>query len=541
MKKISQWLILFMLVRTVSAAPFAPNTVLTAQALNAAFANASITSGTISGVTISGTPYLTGGAIDGACIGCMTPSSGYFTSLVANNSITAAGTVTGSTFAGAGTYLTGTATSLSIGGTSAYSAGFNGVSMASLGTGLVKNTNGTGVPSIAANSDLPAMSATVGGAVPTPPNNTTTFLRGDGTFAVPPTTSYVLPVATSAVLGGVSPDGTTITNTAGAISVTYGTASNTAAQGNDSRIVGAVQSGGALGTPISGTITNLTGTATGATVGNATSAVTATNVSGGTVSATTGVFSGLLTAQSGVTATGTISATTFSGAGTSLTGTAASLTAGTVTTNANLTGVITSVGNTTSVAAGAIPASAVAGTNTQVQYIDSTGTMGGDAAFTFNDTTKTLSATTFAGAGTSLTGTAASLTAGNATSAVTATNIAGGLGGQIPYQSAVNTTALLANGTVGQVLTSAGTTLAPTWTTPAASGTAQAAGTPTGALNGSNQTYTLPYAPLVSVPIYINGLYANPTIDYTISSATITHLGTALSASDIITYGQYNH
>lgn len=34
-------------------------------------------------------------------------------------------------------------------------------------------------------SDLPAMTATLGGAVPTPPNNTTTFLRGDGTFAAP--------------------------------------------------------------------------------------------------------------------------------------------------------------------------------------------------------------------------------------------------------------------------------------------------------------------------------------------------------------------
>lgn len=30
------------------------------------------------------------------------------------------------------------------------------------------------------------MTATVGGLVPTPPNNTTTFLRGDGTFAAPP-------------------------------------------------------------------------------------------------------------------------------------------------------------------------------------------------------------------------------------------------------------------------------------------------------------------------------------------------------------------
>ena len=50
-------------------------------------------------------------------------------------------------------------------------------------TGVLKG-NGTAI-SAAANSDLPAMSATVGGAVPTPPNNTTTFLRGDGTFADP--------------------------------------------------------------------------------------------------------------------------------------------------------------------------------------------------------------------------------------------------------------------------------------------------------------------------------------------------------------------
>ena len=47
--------------------------------------------------------------------------------------------------------------------------------------------------------------------------------------------------------------------------------------------------------------------------------------------------------------TGVLAATTFSGAGTSLTGTAASLTAGNVTTNANLTGMVTSVGNATTV------------------------------------------------------------------------------------------------------------------------------------------------------------------------------------------------
>ena len=55
---------------------------------------------------------------------------------------------------------------------------------------------------------------------------------------------------------------------------------------------------------------------------------------------------------------------------------------------------------------------------------------------------------------------------GNAATATTTTNIAGGAGGSVPYQSAADTTALLANGTVGQVLTSAGTTVAPTWETP---------------------------------------------------------------------------
>jgi len=36
-----------------------------------------------------------------------------------------------------------------------------------------------------ATGSVATMSATVGGGVPTPPNNTTTFLRGDGTFATP--------------------------------------------------------------------------------------------------------------------------------------------------------------------------------------------------------------------------------------------------------------------------------------------------------------------------------------------------------------------
>ncbi len=64
-----------------------------------------------------------------------------------------------------------------------------------------------------------------------------------------------------------------------------------------------------------------------------------------------------------------------------------------------------------------------------------------------------------------LTTASASFTALGGT-ATTATNLAGGLGGSIPYQSAANTTAMLANGTSGQALLSAGGTSAPVWGTP---------------------------------------------------------------------------
>lgn len=82
----------------------------------------------------------------------------------------------------------------------------------------------------------------------------------------------------------------------------------------------------------------------------------------------------------------------------------------------------------------------------------------------------TITATSqFSGAGTGLTGTAAGLsiggnaatattatTAGSATTATTATNIAGGAASQIPYQTGAGATGFIANGTAGQVLTSAG-------------------------------------------------------------------------------------
>jgi hypothetical protein len=57
-----------------------------------------------------------------------------------------------------------------------------------------------------------------------------------------------------------------------------------------------------------------------------------------------------------------------------------------------------------------------------------------------------------------------------------ATNLAGGSNGTVPYQSASGTTQMLAVGTAGQVLTSAGAA-APTWSAPAATGVTSVAAT----------------------------------------------------------------
>ena len=63
-----------------------------------------------------------------------------------------------------------------------------------------------------------------------------------------------------------------------------------------------------------------------------------------------------------------------------------------------------------------------------------------------------------------------SKSAGFAQTAGIATNLAGGAGGSIPYQSAADTTEFLSNGTVGQVLVSNGGTSGPSWANAASSG-----------------------------------------------------------------------
>ena len=341
---ISGILIQFAVISSVFAAPFTPYQVLTATALNAAIA----------------APNITGGTIDAAPIGVTTPSSGNFTTL-ATGSLTASGAISGASISGAGTGLTGTAAGLNVGG---YSATAN----SSPAIGL---TGTTIAPSVVSSS----LTSAAGGAF------------GSGAYA----TAYVLPTATPSLLGGVKPDGTTITNTSGAISVTYGTIAGTAAQGG---VVTAGSSGSATVVPI---ITY-----------NAAGQLTTVSVS--TITPAIGSVTGLGT-----------------GIGASL-----SVNVGTAGAPVVLNG------------AGGTPSSIVL---------------------------------------TNATGTATGLVAGN-------------------YQSAAALS---------------------------------------GALNGSNQTYTLPQLPKGTPQIYINGIAALATVEYTIAGVTVTHIGTALGATDTFTFAEYRY
>jgi hypothetical protein len=111
-----------------------------------------------------------------------TPSLGAATATTINGATITSGTLNGS--------VTGTNTGdqTSIVGITGTFAQFNtAVTDAEFARTDAANTF-TGVQTFStpiAASSVATMTATVGGGVPTPPNNTTTFLRGDGTFAAP--------------------------------------------------------------------------------------------------------------------------------------------------------------------------------------------------------------------------------------------------------------------------------------------------------------------------------------------------------------------
>ena len=151
-------------------------------------------------------------------------------------------------------------------------------------------------------------------------------------------------------------------------------------------------------------------------------------------------------------------------------------------------------------------------------------TIGGSTAAAVTGTTITAN-TQFTGAGTGLTGTATSLSIGGnaatATSATTATNLAGGGAGSLPYQSATATTAMLAAGSNGQVLTLASGI--PSWATPttgtvtSVSGTGTVSGISLSGTVTSTGNLTLGGTLDLSAPPAIGGTTAN-----TITGTTIT-------------------
>ena len=147
-----------------------------------------------------------------------------------------------------------------------------------------------------------------------------------------PTTALL--TATSVTVGWT---GTLAVSRGGTGISAFGTGVATALGVNVGTAGAFVVNGGALGTPSSGTLTSATGLplSTGIT-GAGTGVLTALAVNVGSAGAFV-TFNGAL-------------GTPSSGTATNLTGTAAGLTAGNVTTNANLTGDVTSVGNATTLA-----------------------------------------------------------------------------------------------------------------------------------------------------------------------------------------------
>jgi hypothetical protein len=198
------------------------------------------------------------------------------------------------------------------------------------------------------------------------------------------------------------------------------------------------------------------------------------------------------------------------------------VTAGTFT--GNITGAVTGNADTATKIASI--------TNTDIVQLTATQTL----------TNKTLTSPTITGTG-AIAGTFTGNLTGNVTgTASAATNLAAGLGGTIPYQSAAGTTAMLTNGTAGQVLQSNGTTAAPSWATPAVTITEVA---DEDSATVSQTAFTLAQTPSANskVKMYVNGIRISNTA-YTVSGTTLTYIPAnngayALSSGDRIQFDYF--
>ena len=339
------------------------------------------------------------------------------------------GVLNATSFAGAGTGLTGTAASLSIGGNAATAT--LATAATNLAGGVANNmayqtgAGATAFITAPSTSGSYLQWTSVGGFAWTPFSGVTSFSAGTTGFTpnVSTTGAITLAGTLSAANGGTG--ATTLTgyvygNGAGVMTASA-TIPNTAISG-----LGSMSTQNANSVAITG------GSINGTTIGGSVAAAGSFTTLGGT----------------------TITASTqFTGPGTGLTGTAASL----------------SIGGTA-----ALATSLAAGSTYSIPYQSAAGTTAFLAAGTSGSILMTLGSFS-----------APIWTSAAALSVASANNLVGGNSGYVPYQSAASTTAFVSAGTTGQVFTSGGTG-SPTWTSQSALSVGTATNIAGGAANKIN-------------------------------------------------------
>jgi len=124
---------------------------------------------------------------------------------------------------------------------------------------------------------------------------------------------------------------------------------------------------------------------------------------------------------------------------------------------------------------------------------------------------------------------ASALSTGTATTATTATNIAGGSAGYLVYQQDTNTTGFIAPGTSGYVLRSTGASTAPSWVTSALT---------IGSTAAQVGDTTTSFAGVTSITMG-NGSYGNATVGSITGTGPWTATLTGITSTTGINVGQY--